>query len=201
MLTEEEILTIFQRHDDETDAGAIAIGRAIEQAAIAAYSSRAHGEPVAEVESWTNGSYHRNYKLRWLKDVEAGAKLYTQSQPQTDGWPEVMSSVQDADGRITSATLQVSSVITRMVPSGEGMMSAMQDAKRYRWLRAQHEMQDMFEDSEGFTVRGPAESAWTVFRPGRTASLEPVGCIPGELDKAIDTEIERLGSAKENPQC
>jgi hypothetical protein len=38
-------------------------------------------EAVAEVESWTNGSYHRNYKLRWLKDVEAGAKLYAAAQP------------------------------------------------------------------------------------------------------------------------
>jgi hypothetical protein len=37
-------------------------------------------EAVAEVESWTNGSYHRNYKLRWLKDVEAGAKLYAAAQ-------------------------------------------------------------------------------------------------------------------------
>jgi len=33
-------------------------------------------EPVATVESWTNGSYHRNYKLTWHKDVEAGTKLY-----------------------------------------------------------------------------------------------------------------------------
>ena len=33
-------------------------------------------EPVAKVESWTNGSYSRNYKLRWLRDVNEGAKLY-----------------------------------------------------------------------------------------------------------------------------
>ena len=32
---------------------------------------------VAEVESRTNGSYHRNYKLHWLRDVEKGTKLYT----------------------------------------------------------------------------------------------------------------------------
>ncbi len=32
--------------------------------------------PVAEVESWTNGSYSRNYKLRWLKDVAEGERLY-----------------------------------------------------------------------------------------------------------------------------
>jgi hypothetical protein len=33
-------------------------------------------EPVALVESWVNGSYSRNYKLRWLRDVNEGAKLY-----------------------------------------------------------------------------------------------------------------------------
>ena len=33
-------------------------------------------EPVAIVESWANGSYSRNYKLRWLKDADKGAGLY-----------------------------------------------------------------------------------------------------------------------------
>ena len=33
-------------------------------------------EPVALVESWTNGSYSRNYRLRWLRGVNEGAKLY-----------------------------------------------------------------------------------------------------------------------------
>ena len=33
-------------------------------------------EPVAIVESWANGSYSRNYKLRWLKDAAEGANLY-----------------------------------------------------------------------------------------------------------------------------
>ena len=33
-------------------------------------------EPVAIVESWANGSYSRNYKLRWLKDAAEGTKLY-----------------------------------------------------------------------------------------------------------------------------
>jgi hypothetical protein len=33
-------------------------------------------EAVATAESWTNGSYHRNYKLTWHKNVEAGTKLY-----------------------------------------------------------------------------------------------------------------------------
>lgn len=34
-------------------------------------------EAVATVESWTNGSYWRNYNLTWHRDVEAGTKLYT----------------------------------------------------------------------------------------------------------------------------
>lgn len=33
-------------------------------------------EAVATVESYTNGSYHRNYKLRWHKDVDAGTQLF-----------------------------------------------------------------------------------------------------------------------------
>lgn len=33
-------------------------------------------EPVAKVESWTNGSYTRHYKLKWLRDVGEGAALY-----------------------------------------------------------------------------------------------------------------------------
>ena len=36
-------------------------------------------EPVAIVESWANGSYNRNYKLRWLKDAAEGANLYLAS--------------------------------------------------------------------------------------------------------------------------
>lgn len=36
-------------------------------------------EPVATVTSWTNGSYHRNYKLEWHKDVPEGTKLYTRA--------------------------------------------------------------------------------------------------------------------------
>lgn len=35
------------------------------------------GEAVARVVSWTNGSYWRNYKLEWLRDVPEGAMLYT----------------------------------------------------------------------------------------------------------------------------
>lgn len=36
----------------------------------------AQEKPVARVSSWTNGSYHRNYKLEWLQDVEEGTDLY-----------------------------------------------------------------------------------------------------------------------------
>ena len=54
---------------------------------LTAHSSGAQGEPVAEVESWTNGSYHRNYKLRWFKDVEIGTKLYAHPQPMPQAQP------------------------------------------------------------------------------------------------------------------
>ncbi|VTU32123.1 hypothetical protein H4CHR_02947 [Variovorax sp. PBS-H4] len=32
-------------------------------------------KPVAVVRSYTNGSYHRNYKLEWLTDVPEGTRL------------------------------------------------------------------------------------------------------------------------------
>jgi hypothetical protein len=39
-------------------------------------------DPVATVKSWTNGSYWRNYKLEWHKDVSEGTKLYAAPQGQ-----------------------------------------------------------------------------------------------------------------------
>jgi hypothetical protein len=77
------------------------------------------------------------------------------------------------------------------------------DARRYRWLRAQHEMHEEFEDDLGMTCRSPAEHAFTVFKPGRDVSLEPVGCVPGELDQTIDAEIERIDrdAAKSEPRA
>lgn len=39
---------------------------------------------VAKVQSWTNGSYWRNYKLAWFDgtdDLEAGTVLYTLAAP------------------------------------------------------------------------------------------------------------------------
>lgn len=42
----------------------------------AATHAGAAAEPVAEVVSFANGSYSRNYKMQWLKDVPEGTKLY-----------------------------------------------------------------------------------------------------------------------------
>jgi hypothetical protein len=45
-------------------------------------------EPAAIVESWTNGSYHRNYRLKWLKDVPEGTSLYAAANApaKQEGW-------------------------------------------------------------------------------------------------------------------
>ena len=56
------------------------------QALAASASTVGETAPVAIVESWTNGSYHRNYKLKWLQDVAAGTKLYA-DQRQTASAP------------------------------------------------------------------------------------------------------------------
>lgn len=72
------------------------------------------------------------------------------------------------------------------------------DAERYRWLKKQHEgHEDLAYDADGLPIpMEPTALAFTVFRPDETGteSLVPVGCIPGELDSAIDAAI-----AKEQP--
>ena len=54
------------------------------------------------------------------------------------------------------------------------------DAERYRWLRSQHE-------------NGESACTFAVFAPDSAveseATLYPVGCMPGELDAAIDAAI------------
>ena len=42
----------------------------------AALAEPEQSEPVATIQSWTNGSYWRNYKIDWHKDVEAGTRLF-----------------------------------------------------------------------------------------------------------------------------
>lgn len=49
------------------------------------------------------------------------------------------------------------------------------DAKRYRWLRSQHE--------------GDEADSYCVFHD-RDGGLDPVGSLPGELDEAIDAAID-----------
>jgi hypothetical protein len=69
------------------------------------------------------------------------------------------------------------------------------DAKRYRWLREQHEgHEELAFDADGLpTPMAPTALAFTVFRPDETGdeSLVPVGCIPGELDEAIDAAMSK----------
>lgn len=64
------------------------------------------------------------------------------------------------------------------------------DAGRYRWLRSEHEGHVGLEfDADGLPMPiEPAALAWTVFRPVDGA-LEPVGCIVGELNAAIDAAL------------
>lgn len=66
------------------------------------------------------------------------------------------------------------------------------DAERYRWLRDQHQGVATNVDAEWFEYTEPTEYAWTVFKPGVDLCLEPVSCIPGELDTAIDAAIAKV---------
>jgi hypothetical protein len=50
---------------------------------------------VAEVESFGQGSYSRNYKLRWLRDVPVGTKLYATPTTSTTGKVDVEQMLRD----------------------------------------------------------------------------------------------------------
>ena len=64
------------------------------------------------------------------------------------------------------------------------------DAEYWRFLREQHEGTESLEDAEGFTVTEPTARAFTVFKPGQgDYHLEPVGCMPGELEETIRAAI------------
>ena len=62
----------------DSPEAADAVGRICEahNAALASPQVAPAPEPVAQIESWTNGSYSRNYKIKWLKNVPEGAFLY-----------------------------------------------------------------------------------------------------------------------------
>ena len=60
----------------------------------------------------------------------------------------------------------------------ESLEAAERDAARYAWLRSQHEDAD-----SGITM--------CVFEPVNDSSLEPIGCMEGELDAAIDAAMKK----------
>lgn len=71
------------------------------------------------------------------------------------------------------------------------------DAELWRFLREQHEGTESFKDAEGFTITEPTAQAFTVFKPGQgDYHLEPVGCMPGELEKTIRAAIAANQSGK-----
>jgi len=82
-------------------------------------------------------------------------------------------------------------------PAPELDAGVVRDAERYRWLRDQHEgHEDLSYDADDLPQPlTPTALAFTVFKPDR-GSLEPVGCIPGELDKAIDAAMSAQGGGK-----
>lgn len=69
------------------------------------------------------------------------------------------------------------------------------DAARYRWLRIQHEGEPLYEGAQWPDFTDSTEISFCVFMPVNDM-LEPIGCIPGELDEAIDTAITAAQEGK-----
>jgi hypothetical protein len=91
------------------------------------------GEAVATVESVTNGSYHRNYRITWHRQVDAGAKLYTHPpRPDADAI-----SAEDA-ARLLPGPYYMDPPDGGDVPLLTQLQRMAKDAARYRWLREGH---------------------------------------------------------------
>lgn len=76
ILSREEVKALYSKHFanpyDLLPRHVEAFAAAIESALL----KKLCGEPVAEIMSWANGSYHRNYRIEWKRDVDAGTQLY-----------------------------------------------------------------------------------------------------------------------------
>jgi hypothetical protein len=66
------------------------------------------------------------------------------------------------------------------INAAEDIATILHDARRYRWLRAQHQY-----DGKGEWDSEAAANRWFVM-----AGKEPVPCDPGALDAAIDYEMK-----------
>jgi len=111
-------------------------------------SAQEHQEPVAEIESWTNGSYSRNYKVHWLRDVDAGTKLYTAPAAtraqgavtdEDDEWEKLTQQVECRIGMDRQAWDCVSAIeivqAVAAILSAPAQDSDARDAARYRLAR------------------------------------------------------------------
>lgn len=85
-MTREQAAAIAHKHEFKlyqrllgSAAKPEAVGQApawIIDAIMEAAAPHTAAQPVARVDSWANGSYGRNYRLTWLKDVPEGSLLY-----------------------------------------------------------------------------------------------------------------------------
>ena len=104
-------------------------------------------------------------------------------------WTQGYGCAKDEEGRYRDGNAQSLWECWRAALSADGGEDK-RDAEYWRFLREQHEGTESFEDAEGFTVTEPTARAFTVFKPGQgDYHLEPVGCMPGELEETIRAAI------------
>lgn len=64
------------------------------------------------------------------------------------------------------------------------------DARRYRWMRSRHEVNDEMESDNNYGKSYPIRNM-VVFHDDGYDGLEPIKCDPGALDETIDAEMEK----------
>lgn len=117
-----------------------------------------------------------NVALR--KEVDTYEKLYSEAFNENNGLVRERAELRKANSDLASACI-----------ADDEFIALRKDAARYRWLRDQHQGVATKVDAEWFEYTEPTEHAWMVFRPTAEFQSDPVSCIPGELDAAIDAAI------------
>ena len=105
---------------------------------------------------------------------------------ETDEWPRVTVSVHANKivGPKLAAYIAACSparlrrILDALAEAERRAEAAEADARRYAWLREQHESSDSAE-------------SFCVFEPTPAHDLYPVGSMPGELDEAIDAHLSK----------
>lgn len=150
----EQARSLYEITGDVKDANTLLVNRADRADALQAAQCGGQGElpplpePVGNVESWTNGSYWRNYKLRWSSNhaLDAGETLYSSSQMQAFARAALAQQARTPASQPPEGMVVVPELPTPMMLKAGGLVL--------------HRDEDCQMDEDPYRERGQAAHCW-----------------------------------------